>query len=637
MNIRLPRHTETLDYAAEELSRYLGRMCDTDGFEISLGLLSDFSLSEEGVGDPMIDDVIDVDIRDGKGYIAGSNERSVLQGVYLYLKSGGCMWVRPGADGEYIPQKEMSDHRFKYRKKADFPFRGECIEGAVSFEHVRDTVLWLPKVGMNLFMMEQIVPYNYMSRWYEHEASTTKQDEGVSFEKIGEYVAQLEKTIKKCGLQLHALGHGYLLEPYGVHYKKYGLHYDLPDAAREDVALVGGKRELFHGSPNFTQLCMSKDSARLGLVNFLVSYLERKPYIDFLHVWMSDAANNHCECENCRKMTPTDFYVRMLNELDAELTARGIPTKIVFIMYVDTLWAPEKERFHNPSRFIMTTAANRSRSVPLDPERSENPLPPYRRNDYRVDNTFAQTLSFMDAWKPTFDGRKFLFEYYFYTDHYYDPGQFQIAKLISEDVAKLPAVGFDGIMSDQTQRSFFPTGLPLSVLGEELFDKGLDFDRFRERYFKAAFGRGWEIAEQYLREITRLFDPCSLRDNVGIVVEDTGTGEATVVPRAWKGNPEAEERFRKIAPLADTIRPLCKSRRSAKDPCHAKSWALLDVHTEYVTRLSEILLAASRGDRDKAERLFAEMLDWLSQIEDEIAPQFDLVLFKQKIGDLIRK
>ena len=213
MKILLKHNTETIRYAAEELSRYLEMMDGTksvislDAGDIELGFLHDFRLNSDDVADAMIDDVIDVKIDGLKGYIAGSNERSILMGVYNYLKSAGCMWVRPGKDGEYIPKCDMSHHSFVYRKKADTAFRGECIEGAVSFEHVRDTILWLPKVNMNLFMLEQVVPYNYISRWYKHEASTVKGDERVSFEQIGEYIIKLEKLVKRCGLQLHSLGH----------------------------------------------------------------------------------------------------------------------------------------------------------------------------------------------------------------------------------------------------------------------------------------------------------------------------------------------------------------------------------------------------------------------------------------------
>ena len=339
MKICALRDGETIKYALDEFTKYL-KLVDktievevvTTDADITFGLLSDLGLAADDVTNPMYDDVVDVKIDTMKGYIAGSNERSILFGVYNFFKSVGCMWVRPGKAGEYIPKRSMADYSFTMRKKADQPFRGQCIEGAVSYENVRDTIEWLPKVNANLFMIQQIVPYNIISRWYFHDASTTKEPEDVTYEDITEYTLKLERFIHKCGLQFHDVGHGYLLEPYGIHYKTFFDEYELSDEAREDVALIGGKRELFDGSPNFTQLCFSKDKARLGLVKFLAEYLEKKPYVDFLHVWLSDSVNNHCECENCSKKRPADFYVQMLNELDEELTKKGIDTKIVFIM-----------------------------------------------------------------------------------------------------------------------------------------------------------------------------------------------------------------------------------------------------------------------------------------------------------------
>ena len=188
---------ETILYAAEELRDALravggieaelrsGGFADTG---IRLGLLDELDRDASDVRDPVLDDVIDADIRSGEGFIAGSNPRSVLMGVYEYLKSMGCRWLCPGEAGAYLPRCDVGAHSFTFRKKADFPFRGECIEGAVSFENVRDTIRWLPKVGMNLFMMEQVVPWNYMSRWYRHSVSTVKEPEAVTFEDVGEMI-----------------------------------------------------------------------------------------------------------------------------------------------------------------------------------------------------------------------------------------------------------------------------------------------------------------------------------------------------------------------------------------------------------------------------------------------------------------
>lgn len=641
MKIQILKNNETINYAASELAKYLEMMdngikCEitsSDG-DIKLGILSQLSLSDSDVDDAMIDDVIDIAIDNMQGYIAGSNDRSVLMGVYNFLKSAGCMWVRPGDDGEYIPQKCMQSHSYTYRKKADIAFRGECIEGAVSFENLRDHILWLPKVNMNLFMMEQIVPYNYISRWYKHTVSTVKEDENISFEQVGEYTVMLEKLIKKCGLQLHALGHGYLLEPYGIHYKTAQDQYELTDEAREDIALVGGVRELYHGSPNFTQLCFSKDKARLGLVKFLLDYLDKKPYIDFLHVWLSDSANNQCECEECKKKIPTDFYVQMLNELDAELTKRNMNTKIVFIMYIDTFWAPETTKLNNPERFIMTTAPVRNYSETYKADRWQGELPPYKRNEYYIRPDFSMNLSFMDKWKPAFDGRRFLFEYYLYTDHYFDPGYMSIAKNILTDIRHIEDIEFDGIMCDQTQRSFFPTGLPNSVMGEGMFDKNMDFDSYADAYFNAAFGTDGAKVRRYLQKLTDTFNPDEIRSCDSVVLQDTGTGNEKVVT-GIKNNPRAAQRLGAVESVTDDFANVIEANINSANLCHATSWKILHYHAIYCKCLAKIFISLANGDKDNALKLFTDMIDYLSHIEDEIQPQFDLVLFNQRIKKLI--
>ena len=95
MKIILSRQTETLIYAAEELKKYielvdpsvLAEIVNDDAADgIKLGLLSDFGLDASDVSDAMIDDVVDVDIKNLSGYISGSNERSVLFGVYKQIQ-----------------------------------------------------------------------------------------------------------------------------------------------------------------------------------------------------------------------------------------------------------------------------------------------------------------------------------------------------------------------------------------------------------------------------------------------------------------------------------------------------------------------------------------------------------------------
>ena len=71
-----------LAFARKELAKYLDRL--SVKAEIALGLFAEFGLSCE-VHDPYFDDAFSISVQNGHGYIAGSNERSVLIGVYRLL------------------------------------------------------------------------------------------------------------------------------------------------------------------------------------------------------------------------------------------------------------------------------------------------------------------------------------------------------------------------------------------------------------------------------------------------------------------------------------------------------------------------------------------------------------------------
>lgn len=646
MKIKLIRDNETIRYAAEELKKYLKMMDESIDAEIvdnakegentvSLGLLSDFGLNDSDVKDAMIDDVIDVDINCLNGYVAGSNDRSVLMGVYNYLKSAGCRWVRPTENGEYIPKADMSSHSFKFRKKADYPFRGECVEGAVSFEHLRDTVIWLPKANMNMFMIEQIVPYNYMSRWYRHLVNTKMPHDDIPYEQYCDYCLQLEHLIKKLGLQLHVMGHGALNEPFGIRHMVSGMEYNIPEDVKQAFALVNGKRELYSRSPFFTHLCMSKEWVQDKVVNWLADYLEEKPYIDFLHFWLADNTNNQCECEDCAGTHPSDYYVQMLNKLDAILTERGNPAKIVFIMYVDTLWPPVIEKLNNPSRFIVTTATTREKGDKYSDKRSEAGIPEWTRNNFNVPKGFDTTLSFVDAWKPAFDGPKFIYEYYMYTAHFADPGYMQFSRNIAEDMKGLYLTGFDGVMSDQTQRAFFPTGLPMSIIGEYQFDTTFDTEEFINKYMKDSFGDDYLIAKEYLETVSSIFDLDSLTLNTTVVSQDTGARDANFKTAGILGNTERGEIIAKIPSIVEKYLPVFESNTSLADKCHSESYKMLVYHCEYCNYLSKIYCALANNDKGLARKHLAEAIDYLSEIEGEIHPYFDLVLFNQYMNQII--
>jgi len=143
MQIILTTNHETINYAAAELKKYVTTLSRGSvvpcvlyaekGEDLSkkrgvvLALLDELDLDTGDLKDAFIDDIIDIDVQKGIGYIAGSNPRSVLMGVYKYCTSAGCRFIRPGEDGDYVPHMDILNHSFSYRKKADYPFRGQAI------------------------------------------------------------------------------------------------------------------------------------------------------------------------------------------------------------------------------------------------------------------------------------------------------------------------------------------------------------------------------------------------------------------------------------------------------------------------------------------------------------------------------
>jgi hypothetical protein len=359
------RDDEPVQFAAEELARYMARMdagrrpeihVTSGGASsesgIRLGLFSDFDMDLRPGDDPLFDDRIHVEIEDLNGVIAGSNPRSVLMGVYRYLESAGCRFVRPGPEGEYVPAADLSRHVAKLEDAPSYRHRGVCIEGAVSIENMLENIDWAPKAGLNSYMLEFMVPYTFFDRWYRHLENPYKTPEPLTVGMVEEFKAQIDG--RSCdGLAYHTAGHGWTCEPLGIP----GLSWDsgdypVSDAVRPLLAEVNGARNIYRGIPLNTNLCFSNPVARRRIVEYAVQYVRDYPYITALHIWLADDANNHCECTACREARPSDFYVKLLNEMDAAFTAGGLDTKLVFIAY-RSVWPPETQRFVNPDRYLL--------------------------------------------------------------------------------------------------------------------------------------------------------------------------------------------------------------------------------------------------------------------------------------------
>lgn len=50
------------------------------------------------------------------------------------------------------------------------------------------------------------------------------------------------------------------------------------------------------------------------MVEIIKDYAKKRPDVNYLHVWLSDARNNICECENCRQeLVSISIFVFSIN------------------------------------------------------------------------------------------------------------------------------------------------------------------------------------------------------------------------------------------------------------------------------------------------------------------------------------
>ena len=112
---------------------------------------------------------------------------------------------------------------------------------------------------------------------------------------------------------------------------------NLTESTRKYLALFGGKRDLYQGIALNTQFCMSSSEARRIVAEYIADYALVHSNVDYIHVWLADDSNNHCECEECAKKTVSDWYMLLLNEIDAALATKKLATRIVFIQYNEVI------------------------------------------------------------------------------------------------------------------------------------------------------------------------------------------------------------------------------------------------------------------------------------------------------------
>ncbi len=625
--------SQPVRFAAEELHAYLSQMDPDACIAILTGQSYDparpdtlwvgeadaFEAFLPAVKNRQLDDGIYLHVEGCAGIVTGTNERSVLLAAYRLLKENGCLFLRPGSYGEHIPLRPLASLRAHITEAASSRHRGVCIEGAVSYQHVADTIAFLPKIGMNAYFFQFFIPVTFFARWYEHIGNPLYPPRPVSREEVSGMRDALACEIKKRGLMYHAVGHGWTCEPFGVPGDGWvkADDNDVPDSIRPYLAEVNGKRELWGGIALNTNLCYGNPETRSRITSAIADYCAAHPEIDYLHFWLADGTNNHCECPLCRDTLPSDFYVMMLNELDEKMTSRSIDTRIVFLAYVDLLWEPEKQQIKNPDRFVLMFAPiTRTYSAPFLPDAAcEGELPAYERNRNIMPQSVAENVERLKRWQAGFPGDSFDFDYHFMWDHFKDMGYYSMADILMQDMKNLSLIGLNGMISCQNQRVYFPTALGMQAMAAALWDKNADFDALARWYFTAAYGEDGPLVHEYLKKVSELIDPVYIRK------------EKPAVSQA-----QADSYRALIQHIEAFSSSIDKGLDSACDPFLRYNWRMLQLHRELVARMAQMLLLRASGDAEGAGQAWESVAAYAREIEPETHESFDLCLFLNTIG-----
>ena len=401
---------------------------------------------------------------------------------------------------------------------------------------------------------------------------------------------------KKRGIKRHGVGHGWHMEAIGFHdhSKAWTLSdADLTEEQHSKLALRNGERNLYLGRNLFgTQLCWSQKELRDSVTEQIVDYLKKNPEVDYLHFWLADGCNNHCECDECRKHRPSDWYVMMLNDIDRRLTEEGIKSRVVCLIYVDLLWEPIEFTVENPDRFILMFAPI-TREYDTSYSDFDKPAEktPYVRNKLVWPSSAAENIVYLRDWQEKqLKGDSFLFDYHLMWNQYKDPSFRNLSRVLYEDMYNLKNLGLDGNISCEVFTGQIPNDFPHRIMARTLWDRNVDYCEEEKQCYAETYGEDSDKAFEYL---------CKLADAFSLVY------------RYYKDTENTRDEQKSFAENVERIvrdfSPIIQKNLSAELPrAQHISWELLDVQTEYIVELARAFCNKYIGEYEIADKHLEE-------------------------------
>ena len=254
-------------------------------------------------------------------------------------------------------------------------------------------------------------------------------------------------------------------------------------------------------------------------------------------------------------------------------------------------------------------------SVPMEIAPME-PSPYVRNQVGSFPETVTEYILHAKNWKRAADCPSMVYEYHFWIHQYRDPGMMEFSKLIYDDIRGYHSHGFDGIIEDGSQRSFFPNGFNFFVYAETLFDTGADYDKLKQEYFTHAYGEIADKVIEYLQKITDSFGMKYIMGTLNAIVTNN-------LENVSYFDPERKKILRWIKDMVAEYRAVFEEHKNMPYRAQTVAMRLIRLHLEYCSRLSEIwVLKAAGKDKEAVDAFKTFMVDF-GKYEVEIERYFD--------------
>jgi hypothetical protein len=191
-----------------------------------------------------------------------------------------------------------------------------------------------------------------------------------------------------------------------------------------------------------------------------------------------------------------------------------------------------------------------------------------------------------------------------------------IARLYHEDLQHLKRIGLDGLISCQSFRVFYPSGLAMAVLAKSLWNPDVPWEKMRHGYLEAAYGEYADFADEYLDVLESFLD--------------TGDPHRRTPPLSNAG----EEKLAACAEFLEaSLAEMALHRETISDRVRDRSLDLLAHHAHFLQFIVRAYQARLAGRLEQANQEFDRAAELLCQTEPQYSPYIDTMLALRSVEE----